>query len=520
MSEIDSTAASHKAAPGTAADSSQPAAPGVVNAETAQPTAAVLPAGQTALAERDAKQAPDAILFVPGLIAAGGPGPDQSIDGVARRILAAVENSMRWPDDTTFRMGVSEVKYGGDGSNFRTRVCTAFQKSQSGERAILDFYSVEYGTSLTRDFQARNLLIQSLLSVFTVISGMSLLFASRARERKKDARDAQAAGATSTPAASKGQPLTARQKRQFLWASIILLLISAYTIILIVTLVDAVVHWRPPSSPNEVTVDTKQAPKQAADGKLTVPTAGVVGMKWSHYEKLRAPVRSLVILLTAIGLLSKNDWKRKLSSVATQYLSVYQYIRGGEIRPELRGQVESLLSEIARRRPEYENIHVVAFSFGSILVLDSCFPPTTRAMLWDEVETLTTIGCPFDLIRTLWPGYFRSRQLADGAAPRKWCNIFMLNDILGANFRNDELARPAEEGIEADASGGKGVRKPDDNIHFEVGVVEDGTSWLNVIELFGFQAHGLYWGHDNQSEANCFNEVVKFLFPTGIPQAR
>jgi len=165
-------------------------------------------------------------------------------------------------------------------------------------------------------------------------------------------------------------------------------------------------------------------------------------------------------------------------------------------------------------------VHVVGFSFGSLVAIDSMFPKQVAGRQWEGVDSLVTIGCPFDFIRTYWPEYFGTREgVLD--KPRKWYNVFAPADIFGSDFKDATY----------DFRSGKPKTTTD------VGVLlRDGKMWVPEVisygdprtltdlglwaqlTLAGFKAHLSYW-EDADNAASCISPIVQKLYE-GRPALR
>jgi hypothetical protein len=62
---------------------------------------------------------------------------------------------------------------------------------------------------------------------------------------------------------------------------------------------------------------------------------------------------------------------------ALTYISIIEYITYGERREVIASQFSDLLEHIAEKSV-YRHIHVVAYSFGSIVALDTLFPASRK----------------------------------------------------------------------------------------------------------------------------------------------
>jgi hypothetical protein len=116
----------------------------------------------------------------------------------------------------------------------------------------------------------------------------------------------------------------------------------------------------------------------------------------------------------------------------------------------------------------------------------------------EKVESLSTIGCPFDLVRMLQPRYFKDR-FAPANPDVRWINIYDPIDMLGSNFRNDTKhdlptdeqckATKATEGVMIICS--KDARGPTRNISWNSG---QRLGPVNFLLLASLRVHSQYWG--------------------------
>jgi hypothetical protein len=127
-----------------------------------------------------------------------------------------------------------------------------------------------------------------------------------------------------------------------------------------------------------------------------------------------------------------------------------------------------------------------------------------------------TIGCPFDLVRAVRPDYFTGRRQLVGA-PKQWLNVYTPNDILGSNFRNDDLAEQPEPEVIANAigAGPSGDDPPLQpvNLAYHPGGVPPGSGFLDILVFSGFRAHAQYWDAGTSGEETCFDEIITRLYP-------
>jgi hypothetical protein len=142
------------------------------------------------------------------------------------------------------------------------------------------------------------------------------------------------------------------------------------------------------------------------------------------------------------------------------------------------------------------DIHLLGYSFGSLVLFDSLLPKEAshRSPLpVASVKSMTTIGCPIDAVRLFRPDYLERRMLR--VSTLTWRNVFIAADVFGSNLKpkDDRSAGPA------------GITFP--------GIVPTSSRYLEeelglaeVLTIQGLRIHGGYWG--SPSEANCFDDLV------------
>ena len=84
------------------------------------------------------------------------------------------------------------------------------------------------------------------------------------------------------------------------------------------------------------------------------------------------------------------------------------------------------------------SIHLLGFSFGSLVLFESLFPrpgALRSAAPVGSISSLTTIGCPLDLVRLYEPSFVVNRLERHPNLP--WINIFNMADLFASNLRND-----------------------------------------------------------------------------------
>ncbi len=461
----------------------------------------------------------DAILFLPSL---GGSdsawGADQSVDAIAKRIANALDfNAVS--AKATFTRAVREKAYGDESSPFKSRVCTISRADATGGQIpLIDVYGVNYGSTLTRDFERRSLPLKCLFVFLQVTYGFGMLITVMFRRHQR------------------GTSLA--QKLQLVWITFIVLLLCAYLSLLIAAAAGIVVTTlsgsagQPPLPPvSQTAPSTVPASISGTTAPSTQsPHRGFPRSLVDWYKQRQSTVHNILILLTALGIVLPKNLKQTVSEAGLQYLSAIYYIRVGFRLPALIAQTVSLLDSITSD-PEvtYDRIHLMGYSFGSILAIDAVFRrrgiPEIR---FGVVHTLITIGCPFDLIRTLWPNHFNGRHATPSTppAPLQWLNIYSPLDIFGSNFRNDSEKGESDQGIgiadSAPAPAGAAAapltddrciqRMPTSNRPYSEGGEDEHPSWSDYVTLIGLKAHSSYWGRGDELTTDCFKLVVEDLY--------
>jgi hypothetical protein len=280
-----------------------------------------------------------------------------------------------------------------------------------------------------------------------------------------------------------------------------------------------------------------QLQRRPAPSSATLPPDSLPGRSWWGVARGAAGawarragevfslerMKTLIVVLSTVGLFSTVSLKALLQTFAAGTAAAGGYLATGERAARTRGVFGQLLQHVLETGADgapYHRVHVVAFSFGSVVALDSIFPVTTPADQIRDVHTLVTIGCPFDFVRTYWPEYFGERRAISGV-PATWLNIYARADVLGSNFLDE-----APRGRRADGAG-RGTSEPTDTPR-GVNVQGENASRIPVsicygapqrleqygvmerLSLVGFRAHRTYW--DGPDADSCFHEIVPRLY--------
>jgi hypothetical protein len=389
----------------------------------------------------------DAIIFIGPLLWSPA---KSSADAIGRRIAAALDRQALTGGARFDLSEGEEEAYDG----VKTRVVTITRKDGQ-EHPVADIYDMGYRGVLIGEHKDNRPILQALAIFWLLLTNFSRLLAAYKRPSKNKS-----------------------QKRQVAYAVCLSMGLTAYMLALLLTAVGTAF--------------------EVFSGEA---------WRWLRYPQ------AAVIFLTALGVFTTTDLKRVFSSLSTDWINAVNYLNVGSHGGALTGQLSSLLEHIANKKNkglQYRRVHIIGYSFGSIIAIDSIFPymvsdrPGER---YRHIDMLVTIGCPFDFIRTYWEGYFEQR-VAWEEAPRRWLNIFHPADVLASNFLDEGKSGSEERGVVLTTGA---IRRPD-SIRFGRNIDLGEYSWSDWLSLIGFQLHNVYWEDEYPYDVNCFDLVVEKLY--------
>jgi hypothetical protein len=239
------------------------------------------------------------------------------------------------------------------------------------------------------------------------------------------------------------------------------------------------------------------------------------------YRRVQAVSPMLAVWATAAGLLipTKAQLVQAFDNGATVLVATIQYHMSGKRRPRLRGQLNALLQDVLEA-PETANarVHILAYSFGSIVALDTIFRSDMRApSTQGRIHSLVTVGSPFDVIHWMWPDYFRNRKRT-GAM--RWINIFAPQDVLSSNFLKEPKVRSVRgELVAMEDSAAHSVSgfAPDINLVYRPNDAADELSIIDIIRFVGLSSHNLYWERGKKRHSNALELAITELFSSPAP---
>ena len=167
-----------------------------------------------------------------------------------------------------------------------------------------------------------------------------------------------------------------------------------------------------------------------------------------HFAPL-AWLQSAIVLLTAAGLFQSKDVKQIISDVGVEYASAIDYLAYDRQKAIIVGNLAGLLEAIVESSTEYRKIHVLAYSFGSIVAIDALYQRREPPERFKRINSLVTVGSPFDIVRSFWPAYYQGRHGRPGKSST-WLNVYSPDDVFSSNFRNDGKDVESGVGVEVD----------------------------------------------------------------------
>ncbi|MGK3958414.1 hypothetical protein ACLKOZ_19740 [Arthrobacter sp. R4] len=212
-----------------------------------------------------------------------------------------------------------------------------------------------------------------------------------------------------------------------------------------------------------------------------------------------------VVLIGAVigGLLPTA--REKINGLGERSVQMARFCFTGVLRNRLSGDLQDLVERVSRR-PEVEHIHLLGYSFGSLVAVDTVYPhgasPGQNLKL---VDTLITIGSPFDLVRMVRPNYPEGRTFEQDIKPR-WVNIYQPIDVLGSNFRDNEESAEATIGL-VSSTDSADRRVPEENRQWNPDLK---LNLVNMLMLRSLSVHAGYWD-DSRTARSALGLAVKSL---------
>ena len=440
------------------------------------------PQGEVAGVAANVPNTRDAIIFIPGLYH-DRKEPD---DVTARRLVRAFDHNARRGSARFSVENAKEIDFKG---TQRARVVTIQRQDGETHTPIADVYELNYPRVMTRAFRDRRPALQALTIGWLLVVNFGRLIRSFTAPSK-----------------------TGAEKLQVFYGGFLFLMLATYVPVLLVGVVGT--GWEAvqavagtaanDTASSSATVSTRgaapanPAPQNAAAAQAPTPIG----------KKVLSWIQFLVVFLTGIGIFTKASLKEFLTETASHAVPALSYLDYDQRKGLVLGQLNALLDYMEEQTDTvYNNVHIIAYSFGSIVALDALFPFQQPSPRLERVSTLTTIGSPFDFMRTYWPGYFKMRKRIPGR-PTRWINIFSPMDIMGSDFLDVRGDRP-ERGVVMDDDS---MSRPDTTVAYGRHRPVSLRQPLEYLGLNGFRAHAMYWEKKEDGGLDAFDDVVRQLY--------
>jgi pimeloyl-ACP methyl ester carboxylesterase len=389
---------------------------------------------------------PDAILFLPGL--GEGQLPQGALD-IAQRLARAIDLNASAASKMIEAAGSAPFSYGGA----LAREADVAQISiTDGEHhhVIADVIRVRYHDALFRGLEERGPLSQLAFIGWhgTMLGARWFAGLSRSWSVGKEASD--------FGFQKRFQLLIGGALLLVLWLGVILVMVGGASVPLI-----------------EV-------------GKALGVTKAESVPEWLS-KMIYPAIAALAGLLT----LSQTNVKEGIRKTALQLAALNDYLApDGYKRDEVVADVEGALEAIVESE-KYARVILLGYSLGAVVALDATWlNPRPSPRVKQRIDTLVTVGCPYDAIATYWPGYF-SRGASLELQQLAWHNVYSQKDVLGSDFR---LLGEAGQ--------------PQTNVEYPPAR----SAITDVVSLQGLLAHGRYWTPADPNHPAVWRPVAQVMY--------
>lgn len=232
--------------------------------------------------------------------------------------------------------------------------------------------------------------------------------------------------------------------------------------------------------------------------RIGVPTGRFEAWLDSVVEKAGDVLDSPITLPAALGIgtLSWVAFRDEVLGMASLTQTMMRFVDSND---DLSGRIAKHLDLVVddlRDAGWTGDIHLLGYSFGSLVLFDAMLPRSARqAEPAKQVKTITTIGCPLDLVRLYYPDYDDGNRVALNP-DLQWVNVFNKADVLASNVvDDDDVGSGTTERPTLSFGGITPTSKPWGN---------DKMSWYRVV--VSGRTHAKYWG--SVGDPNCFHLIT------------
>jgi hypothetical protein len=448
---------------------------------------------------------PIALVYVPPIV---DDQPDSELEMIGRKLAIALDRHDRVAR-SVFRVATEFVEVRGR----KEKVCRILRTDPGtgGERAVADVFRLDYREKLLARFR------QGLVITKCALALVGLMEMVRR--------------AIWPMVAPRHNVLSRAERFQSIYAIGMMLMVAAYLAMLVVGAIRIVDTTYNRGSVRAAAASGTNGPVavagragEADSAPLNGDGGAALAPAIRNFSKRIEGVLSWIytksdlafVILVGFGLFNRD--RGQLTSfirrASEEMLALVYYLSFADRRAEITGLVEELLEALSEGEGRYSRKAMLTYSFGSIVALDVfCTPDETRARCLDDVDTLVTIGSPYDFILTYWPNYFSKRNRAQRPPPT-WINVYSPVDVLASQFCKTTDAREGGELLE-DSYGkdGKLAFPPTFEVAFRENFPGEQLSWGSAFLMLGMRAHSMYWSRVEDQERNCFGLIVPRLFP-------
>jgi hypothetical protein len=420
-----------------------------------------------------------AIIFIPGIERGGN---DQSLGTITALLAGAMEQESKTARATFTLSAVRDesIKLASAQTATIVKACTISRTEDATTTPVADVFKIDYTPLFVGRYETMAPLQKGLIVLRETIGVFfRLLFNARSKAKSKS------------------------EKFQLFLAFTVLGLFCAYFLSLLLAFGSTIAESVFNLFPSEISNSVKA---------LLLPYT-------ANFQGFRQTIQTLTIVVTALALSvpKAGDIARDFNNLANSNLALTSYLSGSDRFRSLGGDILSLLDNIASRTDvEYQNIYMVGYSFGTILAIDTLFPPGTQPPeTIRRVTKFVSIASPFDFVRVLYRDYFTNRQnLTDHQS--EWANIWSPHDVLSSNLRDDsKVGDPTAPELRGNPDAQAASPLPGIHLHniaYALRPSGGDLSWGDMLALRGISGHTRYWERGGTVQVSVFNAVVKFLY--------
>lgn len=233
-----------------------------------------------------------------------------------------------------------------------------------------------------------------------------------------------------------------------------------------------------------------------------------VGLELPGWTTDAAPWTALTGGIVSAAALMK--WRGNILRAARRVRQLLRYFDEPSDRVKITDVLDAAVGKL-RDTGYAGDVHVLAYSFGSIVALDTYTASVTSPSITEGTRgttSIVTVGCPYDFVKLYLPGHFADRKPL--RAEIAWHNVFIASDVFGSNFSSVDDIRQESATL------------------FENWTVTN-HRYLDreiltvpkvVFRWIGLRRHNIYWYDDGVNSGGCWNATLLRLWgllPPGPP---